>query len=88
MPGFRPSRKDDNDTQPEQGRRTELDFSYIKMRSSDGQVFYAMTFQQIIEFLDEISGQLGAGEESAMHHLTQIKRILRTFIKHGDGTND
>lgn len=91
MPGFRPKRKQSEEHQqnPEpQENRPQLDFSYLKMRAPNGVSIYAMTFEQIIEFVDEITDTLGPGEESAMFHLNQIRRILRRYIKYGDGNPD
>ncbi len=89
MPGLRPTppEPEPNDN-GSNNKGAPVDFSYMTLKSSTtGQVLFAMTFQQIIEFLDEVTDTLSEGEESAMFHLNQIKRVLRRYIKHGDGNN-
>lgn len=92
MPGFRPKRNKQTRQQaevPEPDQSTALDFSYLKMKASNGgPPIYAMTFEQIIEFIDEVTDKLGPGEESAMHHLNQMRRIFRRYLKYGDGNPD
>ena len=93
MPGFRPKprqvKNEAPDEEQQENNQTSLPFGYMTMRSPQmGRVVYAMTFEQIIEFIDDITDTLTPGEESAMFHLNQIRRILRRYIKHGDGTND
>jgi hypothetical protein len=79
MPSFHPKRKKiaEPETSPDS---TAIDFSYIKFYSRQGGEIYAMTFQQMIQFFDNISDQLEEGEESAMFHLNQMKRILRKYL--------
>ena len=82
MPGLRPT-PPEPDPEPNENEAFSVNFSYMRMQSQTGQVFYAMTFQQIISFLTDIRSRLDE-DESAIFHLDRINEILRKFIQDGD----
>jgi hypothetical protein len=83
MPGFHPTPPEPNPEETPAGA-TPIGFGYMKMRSPTGHKVYAMTFQQMIQFFDNIMDQLEEEETSAMYHFQQMKRILRKYIQDGD----
>jgi hypothetical protein len=85
MPGFHPKKR--NEEEPEQmpGEVMPINFSYMTLQSHhESKPTFAMSFEQIISLLDQITDSLDEEEEaSAMFHLSQIKRILRTYLRNG-----
>ena len=54
------------------------------MRAQTGEVFFAMTFQQMIAFFTEIIDRLDEEDASAIYHLNKINAILRRYLNNGD----
>ena len=84
MPGLRPTIPEPDPDPGDENSSVPVNFSYLTMRAQSGEVFFAMTFQQMIAFLSEVLSRLDEEDESTMHHLYQINNILRKYIGDGD----
>lgn len=79
MPGFFPKKK--NEPEPDDDH-TQINFNYMTMQSHGSKIIHAMTFQQIIHLLDQVTDKLDEEEDqSTVFHLSQIKNILRGYLR-------
>lgn len=78
MPGLRPTPPPPPEPEDD---LTQVEFSYILLQSQTGDKIFAMTFHQIIEFLDNIENTLDEDEEIVADHFDLIKRVLRRYIR-------
>lgn len=85
MPGFHPKKR--NEVEPEQmsGEAMPINFNYMTLQSHhESKPIFVISFEQIISLLDQITDSLDDEEEaSAIFHLSQIKRIFRTYLRDG-----
>lgn len=79
MPGLRPQPHE-----PEDDDSEHIPFGYMTLQSQGGDTIFAMTFQQLIEFLGSIEETLDDDEEIVADYFGTIKRLLRGFIQDGD----
>lgn len=79
MPGLRPTLPEPD---PEdENTLGQFSFGYITMQTQTGEMYFAMTFQQIIAFLSNIAGTLDEDDdESAIYRLNQINDHLRKYL--------
>jgi hypothetical protein len=79
MPGLRPTPPEPN---PEdENTLGKVNFGYITMQTQTGEIFFAMTFQQIIAFLSNIANILDEDEDdSAIYRFNQINDHLRKYL--------
>ena len=80
MPGLRPTPPEP----PDDDAPIPVNFGYLTMRAQTGEVFFAMTFQQMIAFLTEIIDRLDEDDASAIYHLNKINAILRSYLNNGN----
>ena len=79
MPGLRPT-----PPEPEDDGATQVEFGYMVLRSQMGHKIFALTFHQLIDFLDSIEDTLDEDEEIVAYHFNLIKRILRRYERDGN----
>ena len=79
MPGLRPTPPEPD---PEdENTLDQVSFGYITMQSQTGELYFAMTFQQIIAFLSNIASTLDEDEDdSAIYRFHQISEHLRKYL--------
>jgi hypothetical protein len=83
MPGFHPKRKTITPAEIPEGL-TPINFNYMTIQSHESEEpVFVMSFEQLIFLLDQITDSLHEEEQSAMYHLTQIKHILRKYLRDG-----